>query len=75
MSEALIYIIAVPLNLTFYKKALLFHVLHTCRMDNGYGSRQRLLALTYVRTALESPFSKYLHAAIPPSAALCYGIH
>lgn len=38
-------------------------------MGNGSGSRRRLL--NPVQAALKSPFSKSIHTAIPPPAALC----
>ena len=44
---------------------------YTLLIDNGFGSRQRLLSRSGFQAALESPFSKPCRAAIPPSAALC----
>ena len=47
--------------------------MHTLLIDNGFGSRQRLLKIPddFVQAALESPFGKLFYTAIPPSAALC----
>ena len=50
--------------------------IHTLLIDNGFGSRQRLLCISMIigdtfQAALESPFSKSLYTAIPPSAVLC----
>ena len=47
--------------------------IHTLLIDNGSGSRQRLLwnLISSFRAALESPFSNSVHTAIPPPAALC----
>ena len=63
----IVSIIAVPLILT--EKSTHFMYNHTCRMGNGSGSRRRLL--NSVQAALKSPFSKSIHTAIPPPAALC----
>ena len=63
----IVSIIAVPLILT--EKSTHFMYNHTCRMGNGSGSRRRLL--NSVQVALKSPFSKSIHTAIPPPAALC----
>lgn len=71
---------AVPLNLTF---AHFFMYDHTYLIDNGFGSRQRLLwggfgssgIRRIFRAALKSPFSLCLHTALPPPAALCDVIH
>ena len=63
----IVSIIAVPLILT--EKSTHFMYNHTCRMGNGSGSRRRLL--NPVQAALKSPFSKSIHTAIPPPAALC----
>ena len=41
---------------------------HTRRLDNGFGSRCSLLVF---KSTLKSPFSKNIHTAIPPPAALC----
>ena len=66
MLEALIIIIAVPLNLTYCPLTMYYH---TFLIDNGFGSRQFLLSA--FRAALESPFGHLLRTAIPPPAALC----
>ena len=51
---------------------------HTRLIDNGVGSRCLLLLIhgsvcfmDVVQVTLESPFSKMIHTAIPPPAALC----
>ena len=45
---------------------------HTFLIDNGFGSRQRLLSNSIgFRAALERPFGNLTHAKIPPASALC----
>jgi len=54
---------AVPLKLTLMSTSFTYY--HTCRNDNGYGSRRHLLsrdtdkASSSFQIALKSPFSKF----------------
>ena len=54
-----------------WHKAPLLRIQSYTPQGNGCGLRQFLLSLLDFKTTLKSPFSKSVHTAIPPPAALC----